>query len=206
MQQAKNSGFLERMAGYHTTGNQHNIHGTDDFLPWHRAFLEELETHLQQLLGDCNFALPVWMWGFEVGQLINSPVWAPNRYGALQAGCVSNGFAAGWSYNSAPPGCLQRTPQSNLLGGVLPPVALMFQRLTQNTQYSAMRPVLEGNSHGQFHVMVGGNMGMITVSPREPIFYAHHSYIDMAFWWWSRRQTLYGNKAQAENCGGCGKE
>ncbi|MGH8580631.1 MAG: tyrosinase family protein [Gammaproteobacteria bacterium] len=54
----------------------------------------------------------------------------------------------------------------------------------QQPSFSAFQPSLEGNPHGTVHVMVGGEMGRVPTSARDPLFWAHHANVDRMWSVW----------------------
>jgi tyrosinase len=46
---------------------------------------------------------------------------------------------------------------------------------------------LEFNPHNGVHQAIGGNMGVIALSARDPIFYLHHANVDRLWSTWNRR-------------------
>lgn len=56
--------------------------------------------------------------------------------------------------------------------------------------FSGFSSLLEGNPHGTVHVMVGGDMGAVVTSARDPLFWVHHANVDRLWEVWRARDPL----------------
>lgn len=168
-------------------------HGNVGFLPWHRAYLLDLERELQAI--DPCVTLPYWRF--------DQP--APNVFDRRFMG-VSNAvgrveFIAGHPLNTwrtdgalgisrtpfftttaAPPGLLTEV-QTIALGG--PP----------GTAAYASFDAMEGNPHGSAHTRFGGYVSSVPTAPRDPLFFMLHANVDRlwAKWQWARRRSRPDN-------------
>ena len=52
---------------------------------------------------------------------------------------------------------------------------------------SVPRPTLEFNPHDGVHQAIGGNMSVVALSARDPIFFLHHANVDRLWSAWNRR-------------------
>lgn len=50
-----------------------------------------------------------------------------------------------------------------------------------------------GFTHNLVHGWVGGSMGLTTASPKDPVFYLHHCYVDYLWAKWQLRRTTDAN-------------
>jgi tyrosinase len=124
-------------------------HGTPHFLSWHRAYLFFFESLIRDITQQENFALPYWDW-YDSNNM-------PKVFGeATNSGKKNPLFHTERGYKA-------RT--------------LLRDALRQPT-FEDFQDSLEGNPHGTVHVMVGGEMGYVDTSARDPIFWAHHCNID----------------------------
>jgi tyrosinase len=173
----------------HVSAAEDEAHGDVGFLPWHRAYLLDLERELQAI--DPSVALPYWR--FDQA--------APNVFSrefmgvANSAGTVE--FAAGHPFNtwrtdgalgisrqpgfapgSAPSGLLTET-QTIALGGAAP-----------NAAYGGFA-IMEGNPHGSAHTRFTGFLRAISSAARDPLFFMLHANVDRmwAKWQWVHRRT-----------------
>jgi len=123
------------------------------FFAWHRMQMLELERAMQAI--DPSISIP-W-WDSSTDQSTTSPLWSTEFMGQ---------FNNSWALNR------------NLGGnGPLPTPAVVTT--VQNTSdfllYS--NDMERGDTHRGAHVWTGGAMST-PLSPRDPVFYLHHTYID----------------------------
>ena len=164
-------------------------HGNVGFLPWHRAYLLDLERELQAI--DARVTLPYWRF--------DQP--APNLFAREFMG-VSNAvgrveFSAGHPFDtwrtdgalgisrtpffstaSAPPG-LRTELETIALGGAAP-----------NANFANFGD-MEGDPHGSAHVSFSGFISAIPSAARDPLFFLLHTNVDRlwAKWQWVHRRT-----------------
>ncbi len=138
------------------------------FFAWHRRQIFEVEQAMQ----DINPYISIPYWNSSTDQSTNSPLWNQNFMGQ---------FNSDWN--------LQRN-----LGGndnlPMPSEVAAAQAQTNFFLYSDM--VERGPVHHGAHRWVGGIMSA-TVSPRDPVFYLHHAYIDKLWQEWEdlRQSSSY---------------
>lgn len=138
------------------------------FFAWHRRQLFELEQAMQNI----NPFISIPFWNSSVDQSINSPLWAFNFMGQ---------FNDDWN--------LQRTlGQNDML-----PMPFEVQQAQSQTDFFLYSDLVErGPVHHGAHRWVGGVMNA-TVSPRDPVFYLHHAWIDKLWKEWEdiRQSSAY---------------
>mmetsp|Transcript_35617 Transcript_35617/g.75417 ORF Transcript_35617/g.75417 Transcript_35617/m.75417 type:complete len:866 (+) Transcript_35617:47-2644(+) len=177
-------------------------HGGPEFLPWHRRFLLEFETALQKASGSCALTLPYWNWAEETGNFAGSAVWSASRYGRLEEGCITSGVAAGWQNEEG--NCVRRSPRAQL-NGVLPSWVVVAEEIERTSDYegaAGIRSKLEyALGHGAAHMMIGGDMGSL-VSPRDPVFFLHHCFIDRLYSFWQDYHIVHSTGVAVNSCGG----
>ena len=169
-------------------------HGNVGFLPWHRAYLLDLERELQAI--DPSVALPYWRFDRAAPRVFTREfMGVPNAAGRVQftAGHPLNtwrtdgalgitripSFAAG-----AVPGGLLTEAQTIALGG---PAA--------TAAYGGFA-IMEGNPHGFAHTSFRvGFIRRIQTAARDPLFFLLHANVDRlwAKWQWVRRRTNPAN-------------
>jgi len=195
IKELKKSGKYDEFTDLHV--DAHAAHGHDNFLPFHRKYIDDFETQLQVAVNDCSLTLPFWNWAEETGAFHKSLVWASNRYGHLAGGCLNSGVADDWRHRDV---CVHRDPPfwSWTLNGVLPSWPELYRAIVSEFPYERMRPILEAE-HGGLHCMVGGFFCDFR-SPADPIFYAHHAFIDRVWYSW---QAAYHEEDGSKHCGAC---
>ena len=74
----------------------------------------------------------------------------------------------------------------------------LLQMALRQSSFNDFSEILEGNPHGTVHVMVGGDMGSVPTSARDPVFWAHHGNIDRLWSVWLASDTTRTNPGDAE--------
>jgi len=129
------------------------------FFPWHRRQIFELEQAMQEI--NPNISIP-W-WDSSIDQSITSPLWDQDFMGQ---------FDANWDLNR------------NLGGnGPLPTPAVVSALQAMNDFLLYSNEMERGDVHRGAHVWTGGAMPT-TLSPRDPIFYLHHTNVDRLWAAW----------------------
>ncbi|MGH7787509.1 MAG: tyrosinase family protein [Candidatus Binatia bacterium] len=166
----------------HTNASSPQAHGAAGFLPWHRAYLLDLERELQAI--DASVSLPYWR--FDQA--------APNIF-TLEFLGVSDPLG---TVQFAPTNPLQFWRTDGIQGinrrpffspAVKPPGLLTeADTLALGSQYAAFR-VLEGNPHASAHTSFGGSISSIHTAARDPLFFLLHCNVDRL---WAKWQRLLG--------------
>lgn len=161
-------------------------HGSNIFLPWHRAYLYFFERALRDFVG--GIAHPFWDWtttrsipaAYSAEQ---DPGGQPNplHHGTVDPVALAQG------QNSTPPLNLpaQTFRRAGQPGTALPTKADIDDTLTINDFFS-FSSELE-NWHGDVHMWVGGHMQRVPVAAFDPVFWAHHTQIDRLWRRWQLR-------------------
>ncbi|XP_023238974.1 uncharacterized protein LOC111637659 [Centruroides sculpturatus] len=148
------------------------LHGTPQFLPWHRFFLRLVEMELQKF--DCNVTIPYFDWTIDTGNLESSIVWQVNYFGGngdSESKCIRyHPFKEHYPPYWTP--CLRR--QFN--NSIYLPDAINLQYIISHERYEDFRINLEASS-SLFHLFVGGHMST-PEAPYDPIFLSHYAFID----------------------------
>ena len=164
-------------------------HGNMGFLPWHRAYLLDLERELQAI--DPSVALPYWRFDVPAPKLFTREfMGVPDSVGSVQ---FSAGHPFGtWrtdgvlgitrvgSFGGSPPS-LRTEAQTIALGGAAP-----------TASYGSFA-IMEGNPHGWAHGNFSGFISSIPTAPRDPLFFLLHANVDRlwAKWqWFHKRMSL----------------
>lgn len=129
------------------------------FLAWHRGLLFRFEAQLRKVSGNPDLMIPYWDYYTNPVMPIEftdttSPLYIANRH------------------NTDVTNALSLAPFA--------PTVTNFQRgLTD-----AFETDLETLPHNPVHNLIGGAMGNVTISPRDPIFWVHHGNIDRLWAAW----------------------
>lgn len=158
-------------------------HNVIDFLPWHRMFLYyfELELKASGVTGASNIAIPYWGWETPGDWTSSSPLFSS---GSNNLGLFGYPIPAGTFTRSF--GAPVTQPTSTELDD-LSTSYLLFGTNYASEQNTRFWPRLEAEYHNTYHWFVGGSMNNVTISPRDPIFYQHHSYVDKIWQDWHNK-------------------
>ncbi len=179
--------LINELAVYH--GEFFNFDDTDDptrldihfnlpdeperevFFAWHRQSLIELERAMQNI----NPFITIPYWNSSLDQAINSPLWDNDFMGQ---------FNTDWTLNR------------NLGGNDQLPMPSEVNQVQSLTDFFLYSDLMErGPVHHGAHRWVGGAMSS-TASPRDPIFFLHHAYIDKL---WQEWQDMRGGSSYLRN-------
>jgi tyrosinase len=135
-------------------------HTVPYFLAWHRGFLFRFEAQLRVVSGNPDLTIPYWDYYANPVMPVEftdttSPLYIANRQNTDVTSALS----------LAPFG----------------PTVINFQRGLTN----AFETGLETQPHNPVHNLIGGAMGAVTISPKDPIFWLHHGNIDRLWAAWS---------------------
>ncbi|MEA2980774.1 MAG: tyrosinase [Alphaproteobacteria bacterium] len=157
------------------------------FLPWHRAYIRSFERICQELSGKSDFALPYWNWtadrqfpaAFAAGDRDSNPLFHPRP--GVASGLRLTDDMVGPAVMSD----VMNSPDFEAFGSTRPRGQNSAAASWQRRAGSAT--VLEFNPHNSVHQAIGGNMAVIDLSSRDPIFFLHHSNVDRIWTAWNRR-------------------
>jgi tyrosinase len=174
-----------------------SAHGSDLFLPWHRAYLNEFE-HALQSVSDVPVCLPYWNWALDSQAPEYSPILSPEYFGTNGAGsdgCVTDGQFAGWRPYYPEPGCLRRAYENDGHIGAFHSIEAVNRAISTLSDYTSFRKQLEGVLHPNPHMSIGGHMSTMG-SPSDVVFWLHHAFIDQIWSRWQKRNGFgYGGNA-----------
>jgi hypothetical protein len=148
--------------------HRHCPHGSQLFLPWHRAYILALETALRAVPGCAEVTLPYWDWTVvrQIPPLVQVDPMRSDRY-------------------------------PNPDPSQLPSVAEIQQTLRLDNFLDfggagcfgvGTAGTLE-NYHGDVHKWVGPIMAEPRTASRDPIFWFHHSFVDRVWALWQESHT-----------------
>ncbi|KAJ9048952.1 hypothetical protein DSO57_1029502 [Entomophthora muscae] len=176
--------------------NVAQAHGVPAFFPWHRRFIRNYEMALQAI--DPSIIIPYWDWTIDSQAPENSPVLSSSYFGGngrLSDNCVVQGTFAGWNSEIPTTHCLKRQYSSGNKISSFYSTEAIEAILLKSKNYNQLRTSIEGGPHGTVHTGIGGNNGDMTnmYSPNDPIFYAHHAFIDLLWNEWQMRNPSLAN-------------
>lgn len=175
----------------HTNVSSPQAHGAPGFLPWHRAYLLDLERELQAI--DPSVSLPYWRFDQPAPNIFTRDfLGVSDALGTVQFSPTNP--LQFWRTDGVQG--INRRPFFNT-GTGNPTLRTEAQTLAIGTTYSTFRS-LEGNPHGSAHVSFGGFISSIPTAARDPLFFLLHCNVDRL---WAKWQRLNGrfDPAQASS-------
>jgi tyrosinase len=176
----------------HTDVSSPQAHGAPGFLPWHRAYLLDLERELQAI--DPSVALPYWRFDQPAPNLFTTDfLGTSGTNGTVQ---FSNTNPLQFWVTDGVQG-IARAPLNHWDPATQPGPAVITeaQTLALGTQYPAFR-VLEGNPHGTAHTRWDGFIRSIGTAAKDPLFFLLHCNVDRLWAKWQRQNGRF-DAAQA---------
>jgi tyrosinase len=192
--QLNNQG-LGRFADFrnmHTNVSSPQAHGAPGFLPWHRAYLLDLERELQTI--DPSVSLPYWRFDRPAPNLFTRDfIGVSNAIGTVQFSPTNP--LQFWRTDGVPG--INRRPLNNWNPNTQagPGVFTETQTLALGTQYAAFSS-MEFNPHGTAHTIFSGYISQIPSAARDPLFFLLHCNVDRLWAKWQRQNGRF-NPAQA---------
>lgn len=187
----------------HTTATDPEAHRQPGFLPWHRAYLLDLERELQQ--EDSSVALPYWKFDDPAPNLFQTEfIGVSNSSGDVQFDPTNPLFF--WASDGVQG--VSRTPKFNTAtSGAqgVPGFAMRDEADTLNlghvqgsatAVYGRFRPAMEARPHGAAHVSFDGSIGSVPSAARDPLFFLLHCNVDRL---WAKWQWLFDRHDKFDN-------
>jgi tyrosinase len=163
-----------------TQASLRQAHHAPGFLPWHRAYLLDLERELQAI--DPSVALHYWRFDRPAPNLFTRDfLGASDSLGTVQ-------FSAGnplrfWVTDGVPG--INRRPLFNT--NTAPPgLRNEAQTIALGSTYRLFR-TMEGNPHGFAHTSFGGAIQDPLTAPKDPLFFLLHCNVDRLWAKWQRQ-------------------
>jgi tyrosinase len=184
----------------HNERGDRQEHGASGFLPWHRAFLLDLERKLQVL--NPSLALPYWRFSEPAPSLFSAGFMGVTRR-PLQRPQFTPGHAlAAWTTESdivirRRPAHAQFNPATTPAFPVNPNNGQPFFLLDEDetldlgvqgavASFNRGFDVMEGNPHGGVHTSFVGFLQSPSTATKDPLFFLLHCNIDRL---WARWQV-----------------
>lgn len=162
-------------------------HAVPSFLAWHRVFLREMEKQLQQI--NPKVVLPYWDWSLDSQAPHDSPILKEKFFGGERGEncCLVSGPFANWTMQVPYQHCLRRCYDSDNEVSALPPTEEIILDLNE-PEFSEFSNQIEAK-HGYPHANIGGEDGdfFTMYSPNDPLFYLHHTFVDLLWAEWQKR-------------------
>jgi tyrosinase len=166
-----------------------SAHGTEYFLPWHRAYLYFFERAMRDRVPDAM--LTWWDWRTPPGREGHVPdayskARANRRKNPLRSAAVDPlALQQGRRWPPVPAATTERDPGG---AGVSLPSAQEVTDALRIRDFIGFSAQVE-DLHNRVHMWVGGHMGQIPYAAFDPIFWAHHTMIDRLWRLWQLRHV-----------------
>jgi tyrosinase len=195
-----NTAQAPTLSAYQTLRNMHveSANGEDhfgpQFLPWHRAYLLDLERQLQTI--DPSVSMHYWRFDEPAPNVFTKQFMGETKRSPSTASFVvldPGNPLVGWVTDSVP-GILRSATFNTLTQPApgLPGFELLNQAdtLALGETYPPFSE-MESTPHGAAHVSFNGWISDIPTAPKDPLFFMLHSNVDRlwALWQWLNRRT-----------------
>jgi tyrosinase len=173
----------------HTAVSDPEAHKRPGFLPWHRAYLLDLERELQAI--DPSIALHYWRFDQPAPNLFTREfLGVSDSLGTVR---FSTTNPLQFWVTDGVQGINRRPFFNTATQGAF--VISEAQTLALGTQYPGFR-TMEGNPHGFAHTSFGGSISSIPTAARDPLFFLLHCNVDRLWAKWQRQNNRF-DQAQA---------
>lgn len=162
----------------HTNVSSPQAHGRPGFLPWHRAYLLDLERELQAI--DPSVALHYWRFDRPSPNIFKRDFLGESDNLGTVFFSATNPLQF-WVTDGVPG--INRRPffDTNQATGV----RTEAQTLALGTTFPPFR-TMEGNPHGSAHTSFGGSISSIPTAARDPLFFLLHCNVDRLWAKWQQ--------------------
>lgn len=168
----------------HTNVSSPQAHGAPGFLPWHRAYLLDLERELQAI--DPSVALHYWRFDRPAPNIFTRDFMGVNdNLGTVSFN--SNNPLQFWATDGVPG--INRRPFFNPISGSAF-VINEAQTLQLGPTYSTFRN-MEFNPHNPAHGSFGGFISSIGTAARDPLFFMLHCNVDRLWAKWQKQENRF---------------
>ncbi|HEY1544376.1 MAG TPA: tyrosinase family protein [Xanthobacteraceae bacterium] len=166
---------------WHHQQNARSAQRMELFLPWHRAYLYNVEMAARSQVGSVT--LPWWDWTLRPPRQDGIPKVFADRTAnggrnPLASFHITDVQGVRPHDTVRHPGPTDGLPSQADVDGAL-----------SRTDYSDFAGALE-DVHDRIHGWVSGDMGVVGTAAYDPIFWSHHTMIDRIWWLW---QVQNGN-------------
>ena len=173
----------------HVAASKPQAHGAPGFLPWHRAYILDLERELQNL--DPSVTLPYWKFDEKAPNLFSRDFIGltendPNNPNNQVVKFSDSNYLISWGTDGVA-GVL-RKPKFNT--DTEPAIVKKeTDTLTVSPDYQQFWKALEADPHGAAHVSFKfGSINHVPTAAKDPLFFLLHSNVDRL---WAKWQSLH---------------
>lgn len=178
-------GIFQQLRSLHRSESSAQAHGDAAFLPWHRAFILDLEREMQKT--DPSVSLHYWRFDQACPNVFQENFMGKNdAKGELK-------FASGnpldnWMIDGTPG--IERSPRTGFDTDKVPPsVRSEADTLALGTTHASFRS-MEGNPHGTAHTRWAGFLRSISTAAKDPLFFMLHCNVDRLWAKWQAQNKV----------------
>lgn len=168
----------------HTNAGSPEAHGAPGFLPWHRAYLLDLERELQAI--NPSVALPYWRFDSPAPQVFTKEFLGVSDSLGTVSFSASNPLQF-WKTDGVQG--INRRPLFDV-ATQFADVISEAQTLALSKQYRGFR-TMEGDPHGYAHTSFGGSISGIPTAAKDPLFFLLHANVDRLWAKWQQQNNRY---------------
>jgi tyrosinase len=173
----------------HTNVSSPQAHGAPGFLPWHRAYLLDLERELQAI--DPSVALHYWRFDRPSPNIFRRDFLGESDNVGTVFFSPTNPLQF-WVTDGVPG--INRRPFFNTNNAT--GVRTEAQTLALGTAFPAFR-TMEGNPHGSAHTSFGGSISSINTAAKDPLFFLLHCNVDRLWAKWQQINNRFNSTVAA---------
>ena len=181
--------LVEELANLHAKVSD-RIQFTQEFLPYHRAFLA---IHDKALKDRCGYTgpMPYWDWAFDNPKPERSEIW--KAFGRVKSGCVIMPIVGNLVSHFPEDHCVAR----DWLDGLISPAysEAEIRMILQKKDFKSFSLAIEKLPNFKIHELVGGltgDMSLMDWSVNDPIFFLHHRNMDRLWAKWQKENPTIG--------------
>lgn len=179
------TGRFQDFRDMHTAVSSPQAHGAKGFLPWHRAYLLDLEREIQTI--DASVALPYWRFDQPGPKLFTPDFMGVTGPGSAVTFSATNPLQF-WSTDGTP-GVI-RAPIAGWDPATQPGPTVLTEAATLaiGTTYVAFRQPMELNPHGRAHTRWTfiSSISQVPTAAKDPLFFLLHCNVDRLWAKWQR--------------------
>lgn len=182
----RGAGRFAEIRAMHTSIADPEAHGDEGFLPWHRAYVLDLERELQAI--DPSVAIPYWKFDEPAPRIFHADFLGEPNPGGTVRFAPSNPLQD-WNTDSVTG--FPRTPRFD---HNTEPAIVLGERATLNlgSRYVDFRTPMENDPHGAAHVSFSvGPIRQVPNAPRDPLFFLLHANVDRLWSKWQKENNRF---------------
>ena len=167
------AGIYQALRDMHTNVTSFTIHGGVHFLPWHRAFILQLERELQS--HDPLVCLPYWRFDQSAPKVFSADFMGTTTQNSNIVLSATNPLTT-WVTDGTP-------LWARRLSQFPPNIATETTTLGFGTTLNGFI-TMEGDPHGSAHVQFQGPISNIGLAVKDPLFFLLHCNVDRLWALW----------------------